>query len=99
LAGRITATGIKDSAMTRETIDYARLGVEACQAYTEGPTAFADFVRTILSVAASQHVLQTTTTGKPPERVDFAHYSRRDIDGAQRAACGGATSRGQWFED
>ena len=85
--------------MTRETIDYARLGVEACQAYTEGPTAFADFVRTTLAVAASQYALQSTTTGKPPERVDYAHYSRRDIDRAQRAACGSATSRGQSFED
>ena len=61
--------------MTRETIDYARLGVEACQAYTEGPTAFADFVRTILSVAAPLHVFQTTTTGKLPETVDFAPLS------------------------
>ena len=56
--------------MTRETIDYARLGVEACQAYTEGPTAFADFVRTTLAVAASQYVLQTTTNGKPPESLN-----------------------------
>jgi hypothetical protein len=46
--------------MTRETIDYERLGVEACAAYTEGPESFADFVRIILSVAAPLHVLQTT---------------------------------------
>jgi hypothetical protein len=38
--------------MTRRTIDYERLGVEACEAYTEGPETFADFVGTILSVAA-----------------------------------------------
>ena len=35
--------------MTRKTIDYTRLGVEACEAFTEGPAAFHDFVRTILS--------------------------------------------------
>jgi hypothetical protein len=68
----------KDSAMTRETIDYARLGVEACQAYTEGPTAFADFVRTTLAVAASQYALQTTTTGKLPEPLNsFAPLSQK----------------------
>jgi hypothetical protein len=50
--------------MTRETINYARLGVEVCEAFTEGPAAFADFVRTILSIAAPLHVLQTTATGK-----------------------------------
>jgi hypothetical protein len=61
--------------MTRETIDYARLGVEACQAFTEGPVAFADFVRTILSVAAPQHVLQTTSTGKLPEPGQIVHAS------------------------
>ena len=59
--------------MTRETINYARIGVEACEAFKEGPTAFADFVRTILSVAAPLH--QTTTTGKLPETVDFAPLS------------------------
>jgi hypothetical protein len=53
--------------MTRKTIDYARLGVEACEAFTEGPAAFADFVRTILSIAAQLHVSQTQTTGKLPE--------------------------------
>jgi hypothetical protein len=53
--------------MTGETIDYTRLGVEACQAFAEGPVAFADFVRSILSVAAPLHVLQTTSTGKLPE--------------------------------
>ena len=45
--------------MTRKTIDYERLGVEVCEAYTEGPESFADFVSTILSVAAPLHVLQT----------------------------------------
>ena len=61
--------------MTRETINYARIGVEACEAFTEGPTAFADFVRTILSVAAPLHAHQTTTTGKLPETVDFIPLS------------------------
>ena len=42
--------------MTHENINYARVGVEAHVAFTEGPAAFSDFVRTILSVAAS-HVL------------------------------------------
>jgi hypothetical protein len=56
--------------MTRRTIDYERLGVEACEAFTDGPAAFADFVRTILSIAAPLHVLQTTTTGKLPEVLD-----------------------------
>jgi hypothetical protein len=59
----------KESAMTRETINYARLGVEACEAFTEGSGAFADFVRTILSTAAPLHVPQTTTTVKPLEPV------------------------------
>jgi hypothetical protein len=59
----------KESAMTRETINYARLGVEACEALTNGPGAFADFVRAILSTAAPLHVLQTTTTVKVPEPV------------------------------
>ena len=45
--------------MTRKTIDYNRLGLEACDAYIEGPESFADFVRTILSIAAPLHVLQT----------------------------------------
>jgi hypothetical protein len=61
--------------MTGETINYARIGVEACEAFTEGPAAFADFVRTILSIAAPRHVLQTATTGKLPEPVDFAPLS------------------------
>jgi hypothetical protein len=58
--------------MTRSTVNYARIGVEACEAFAEGPAAFADFVRTILSIAAPMHVLQTTTIGKLPEPVDFA---------------------------
>ena len=41
--------------MTRET-----------EAFTEGPGAFADFVRAILSIAAPLQ-LQTTTTVKLPE--------------------------------
>jgi hypothetical protein len=28
-----------------ETINHARIGVEACEAFIEGPAAFADFVR------------------------------------------------------
>ena len=56
--------------MTRKTIDYARLGVEACEAFKEGPAAFADFVRTTLSLTAPLHVLQTTTADKLPEQVN-----------------------------
>jgi hypothetical protein len=56
--------------MTRKTIDYGRLGVEACEAYAEGPEAFADFVRTILSVAAPLHVLQATTHSGRPQPLD-----------------------------
>jgi hypothetical protein len=55
--------------MSRETINYERLGVEACEAFAEGPEAFADFVRTILSIAAPTHVLQTTTTVRLPKPV------------------------------
>jgi hypothetical protein len=53
--------------MTRKTIDHERLGIEACEAFTEGPAAFADFVRTILSIAAPLHVLQTATRDNRPE--------------------------------
>jgi hypothetical protein len=60
--------------MTRKTIDYARdyarLGVEACEAFNDGPAAFADFVRTTLSLTAPLHVLQTTMADKRPERVN-----------------------------
>ena len=67
--------------MTGETINYARFGVEACDALTEGPAAFADFVRTILSIAAPLHVLETTMTVKPPEPADRSpRCSRRNID-------------------
>jgi hypothetical protein len=52
--------------MTRKTIDYARLGVEACEAFMEGPAAFDDFVRTILSIAAPLHVLQTAVREPEP---------------------------------
>jgi hypothetical protein len=69
------ATG-KDSAMTRKTIDSAHLGVEACQAFTEGPTALADFVRTILAIVAPLH--QTTATRKLPEPLNsFVALSER----------------------
>ncbi len=52
--------------MTRKTIDYTRLGVEACEAFTEGPAAFDDFVRTILSIAAQVHVLKTAMREPEP---------------------------------
>jgi hypothetical protein len=60
----------KDRAMTHKTIDYASLGVEACEAFAEGPAAFADFVRTALSTTAPLHALQTTTTDQLPERLN-----------------------------
>jgi hypothetical protein len=53
---RRTGQHEKASAMTYESINYARTGVEANVAFAEGPAAFSDFVRTILSVAAP-HVL------------------------------------------
>jgi hypothetical protein len=56
--------------MTRKTINYARLGVEACEAYMEGPEAFGDFVRMILSIAAPLHELQTTTRRGRPQPLD-----------------------------
>jgi hypothetical protein len=56
--------------MTHKTIDYARLGVGACEAFKDGPAAFADFIRTTLSLTAPLHVLQTTTADKLPERVN-----------------------------
>jgi hypothetical protein len=76
------------SAMTRKTIDYVRLGAEACEAFTEGSAAFADFVRTILSIAAPLHVLRTATTGKRANDSTRSHlYPRRDIDRTQYSAC------------
>jgi hypothetical protein len=57
----------KSTPMTRKTIDYARLGVEAREAFADRPATFADFVRTILSVAAPLHVLQTPTNANPRE--------------------------------
>jgi hypothetical protein len=53
--------------MTRKTIDYERLGIETCEAFTEGPAAFADFVGTILSIAALVHALQTAKRDNRPE--------------------------------
>jgi hypothetical protein len=47
-AGR-TGQHEKGSAMTRENINYARVGVEAREAFTQGPAAFSGFVRTILT--------------------------------------------------
>jgi hypothetical protein len=61
--------------MTHKTIDHARIGVGACEAFREGPAAFADFVRTILSAAAPLHAHQTATTVKLRETVDFAPLS------------------------
>jgi hypothetical protein len=56
--------------MTRKTIDYARLGEVVCEAFVEGPAAFADFVRTTLSVAAAVHAVQATTRDKQPDLTD-----------------------------
>jgi hypothetical protein len=61
---------VKGSAMTHETIDYERLGVEACEAFREGPAAFAEFIRTILSIAAPLHEFQMTSHGKLREPLD-----------------------------
>jgi hypothetical protein len=61
--------------MTRKSISYARIGTQACEAFTEGPAAFADCVRTILSVAAPLHAPQTTTTDTLTETVDFVPLS------------------------
>lgn len=52
--------------MTRKTIDYTRLGVEACEAFTEGQDAFHDFIRTILCIAAPLHALQTALREPEP---------------------------------
>ena len=57
--------------MTRKTIDYTRLGVEACEAFTEGQDAFHDFIRTILCIAAPLHALQTAL--REPEPLEFVH--------------------------
>ena len=56
--------------MTRQTIDYARLGEVVCEAFVEGPAAFADFVRTTLSVAAAVHAVQATAGNKKPDLTD-----------------------------
>ena len=56
--------------MTRKTIDYTRLGVEACDAFAAGPEEFADFIRTTLAVVAPLHV-ETATTGTLPELLSF----------------------------
>ena len=55
---------------TRKTIDYPRLGVAACEAFAEGPAAFADFMRTTLSIAAKAHATQTATSSILPELLD-----------------------------
>lgn len=64
----------KDAGMTRKAIDYARLGIEACEAFTDGPAAFADFVRGTPSITAPLHVLQTSTTEKLLERLNDAKH-------------------------
>jgi hypothetical protein len=53
--------------MTPKSIDYERLGIEACEAFAAGPAAFADFMRTILSVAAPSHAVQTANRDKRRE--------------------------------
>ncbi len=57
-------------ATTRKTIDYAHLGVVACEAYAEGPASFLDFVRTTLSIAAKVHAMQNATQGNQHEPLD-----------------------------
>ncbi len=57
-------------ATTRKTMDYARLGVAACEAFADGPATFADFIRTTLSSAAKVHAVQTATLGNRPESFD-----------------------------
>lgn len=52
------------------TIDYARLGVVACEAFAEGSATFADFIRTTLSIAAMVHAMQAATRGNQPEPLD-----------------------------
>jgi hypothetical protein len=60
--------------MIRKTVDYARLGVEACEAFMEGPEAYEDFVRTILAVAAPLHAAQTLRRDEQPELLgSFTH--------------------------
>jgi hypothetical protein len=54
-------------ATTRKTIDYARLGVVACEAFADGPATFADFIRITLSIAAKVHATQTATNSSLPE--------------------------------
>ncbi len=57
-------------ATTRKTIDYARLGVAACEAFADGPATFADFMRTTLSIAAKAHATQSPTSSIRPEPLD-----------------------------
>ena len=60
-----------DSDMEKEkTIDYARLGVAACEAFADGPATFVDFIRTTLSMAAKVHAMQTATRGNRPGSLD-----------------------------
>jgi hypothetical protein len=56
--------------VTHETIDYARLGIGACEAFMEGPAAFEHFVRMILSIAAPLHAVQT---GRHDRSLELLH--------------------------
>jgi hypothetical protein len=62
----------EDIAMTPKTIDYARLGVAACEAFADGPATFVDFVRTTLSIAAKVHAMQTATSGNQPSLIPLS---------------------------
>jgi hypothetical protein len=55
---------------TRKTIDYPRRGVAACEAFADGPAAFAEFIRTTLSNAAKVHAMQNATRGNQPKPLD-----------------------------
>jgi hypothetical protein len=68
-------------ATTRKTIDYPRLGVAACEAFADGPAAFADFMRTTLSIAAKVHATRIGTRGNQPDPLDpLTAMSQRDTD-------------------
>jgi hypothetical protein len=55
--------------MTRETINYARLSVEACEALTEGPAAFANLSARSCPSLCHCMCFKTTMTVKLPEPV------------------------------
>ncbi len=58
-------------ATTPKTIDYARLGVVACEAFAEGPASLLDFIRTTLSIAAKVHAKQSAAHGNQPEPLEL----------------------------